>query len=123
MTYKLSRKKFTNHITRIIGKYLLRIEDCVCHVSQIIAERSNGKPDKVGFGILLTLTEFWIGVTVCAKSPAWILSVISQLEYPFLDILDFRSADAVGPAHNNFWFCPSNSQPVMMDLKDMGIYY
>ena len=123
VTYSLRRKKFTNHSTRIIGKYLLTIEDCVCHVPQIVAERSHCKPDKVGFGILHTLTEFWVGFTVCAKKPAWILSVIGQLKYPFLDILDFRPADAVGPVHNVVWFGPLNSQFVIMDLKDMDIYY
>ncbi len=123
VTYKLRRIKFTNHSTRIIGKYLLSIEDCVCHVSQIVAERSNCKPDKVGFGIQHTLTEFWVGFTVCAEKPAWILSVIGQLKYPFLDILDYRSADAVRPVHNVVWFGPSNSQSVIMDFKDMDIYY
>ena len=32
VTYSLRRKKFSHHSTRIIGKYLLTIEDCVCHV-------------------------------------------------------------------------------------------
>lgn len=109
LTYSLRRIKFTNHSTRIISKYLLTIEDCVCHIPQIVAERSHCKPDKVGFGIQHTLTEFWVGFTVCAKKPAWVLSVIGQLKYPFLDILDFRSADAVGPVHNDVRFGPLNS--------------
>ena len=123
VTYSLGRIEFANHSTRIIGKYLLTIEDCVCHVSQIVAERSHCKPDKVGFGILHTLTEFWVGVTVCAKKPAWVLSVIGQLEYPFLDILDFRAADGVGPVHNDVWMGPENSQSMIMNSKDMDIYY
>ena len=123
VTYSLRRIKLTNHSTRIIGKYLLTIEYCICHVPQIVAERSHCIPDKVGFGIQHTLTEFWVGVTVCAKKPAWILSVIGQLKYPLLDIYDFRSADAVCPVHNVVWFGPLNSESVIMDLKDMDIYY
>ena len=109
ITYSLRRIKFTNHGTRIIGKDLLSIEDCVCHVPQIVAERSHCKPDKVGFGILHTLTEFWVGFTVCAEKSAWILSVIGQLEYPFLDILDYRSAVAVDPFHDDVWLDPLNT--------------
>ena len=122
-TYNLRRIKFANHITRIIGKYHFTIDDCLCHVSQVIAECSDCKPDKVGFGIRYTLIEFWVRVTVCAKIPACILSVIGKLEYPFLNVRDFRSAIAVAPVHNNVWFSPANNQSVIMVFKDVEKYY
>ena len=32
ITYSLRRVKFSHHSTRIVGEYLLTIEDCICHV-------------------------------------------------------------------------------------------